>query len=123
MAPAVLDRLTSKKSPFGCTKIKLKQVGAVEDLREHVYKTVSRLLLATHWLPERVQQVKWDIKELDMSTGNGYVQDLISEFRQFSTKVMRNTFIKPVMFSFLSIVRLTYYKALVESRFPQYKLD
>lgn len=32
-------------------------VDAVDDLREHVYKTVAKLLLATPWLSERIAQV------------------------------------------------------------------
>jgi hypothetical protein len=71
-------------------------VEAVQDLREHVYAQVARLLLNVAWLPEAVgdpeaafaglKAGKYDVRELSCEH-NAWAEKLVAEFRQFAAKV------------------------------------
>eukprot|EP00958_Prasinococcus_capsulatus_P021868 scaffold3031_cov393-Prasinococcus_capsulatus_cf.AAC.5 len=61
-------------------------VDAVGDLREHMYKAVTRLLLNVNGYADKVEKVKWERKEMGMEP-SPYVNELLGEFRQFQTKL------------------------------------
>eukprot|EP00899_Mesostigma_viride_P015518 jgi/Mesvir1/23968/Mv10732-RA.3 len=61
-------------------------VDAVGDLVETIYKSVTHLLLQLSWLPDKVANSKWELKELDMNH-NAYVNNLVAEFRAFAAKL------------------------------------
>jgi hypothetical protein len=70
-------------------------VEAVQDLREHVYAQVARLLLNVPWLPEAIgdgdgssflKAGKYDVRELSCEH-NAWAERLVTEFRQFAAKL------------------------------------
>ncbi|KAK3270668.1 hypothetical protein CYMTET_20948, partial [Cymbomonas tetramitiformis] len=68
-------------------------VDVVEDLREHMYKTVARLLLSIDWMEEEIGDSeklgatkKYDRREVGMQHSK-WVDRLLGEFRQFGMKL------------------------------------
>mmetsp|Transcript_10024 Transcript_10024/g.34929 ORF Transcript_10024/g.34929 Transcript_10024/m.34929 type:complete len:981 (+) Transcript_10024:142-3084(+) len=71
-------------------------LGVVEDLREHVYREVVRLLIQFDWVPEaigdsekmteKLSRGKYNIKTLD-TDHNVWVEKLLSDLRQYSAKL------------------------------------
>uniref|UniRef100_A0A7R9TZV9 Uncharacterized protein n=1 Tax=Prasinoderma coloniale TaxID=156133 RepID=A0A7R9TZV9_9VIRI len=61
-------------------------VDAAGDLREHVYKSVSRLLLNSASFAHAVSAARFDAKEVGDSHST-YVDVILNSFRQFATKV------------------------------------
>lgn len=59
---------------------------ATGDLREHVYRTASRLLLNVERLPERIGSTKYDIREIGVQH-NAWVTSLIAEFKSLSARL------------------------------------
>lgn len=61
-------------------------VDVVADLREHVYRTVARLLLNVSGYVDRIGNVRWELKEIG-TEHNGYVDLLLGEFKHFANKL------------------------------------
>ncbi|KAJ7561332.1 hypothetical protein O6H91_03G024200 [Diphasiastrum complanatum] len=64
----------------------LRTVDAVPDLKEHVYKTLARLLLNIGGYVDRVANAKWELKDLGMEH-NGYIDLLLGEYKQYTNKL------------------------------------
>lgn len=61
-------------------------VEVVPDLREHVYRTVARLLLNVGGYVDRISNVRWELKEIG-TEHNGYVDLLLGEYRHFANRL------------------------------------
>lgn len=61
-------------------------VEAVPDLREHVYKTLSRLLMNVGGYADRIANVRWEAREVGVDH-NQYVDQLVGEYRMFAHRV------------------------------------
>lgn len=61
-------------------------VDVAADLREHVYRTVARLLLNVGGYVDRVGNVRWELKEIG-TEHNGYVDLLLGEFKHYANKL------------------------------------
>lgn len=71
-------------------------VDAVEDLREHVYREVARLLVRLEWLPETIgdsdkmsdKLLKGKYNKKDIGTqNNAWVDKLMTEWNQYAAKL------------------------------------
>ena len=61
-------------------------VMAVEDLREHVFHRVAKLLVNLAWVPEEIEKCDWAIKDVGMQQ-HQWVDRLNGQFYQFQLKL------------------------------------
>eukprot|EP00250_Pteridium_aquilinum_P017784 c23783_g2_i2 orf=401-3664(+) len=71
-------------------------VDVAADLREHIYRTVARLLLNVGGYVDRVGNVRWELKELG-TEHNGYVDLLLGEFKHYANKLAHADLPKEVL--------------------------
>ncbi|CAM6053746.1 unnamed protein product [Sphagnum tenellum] len=71
-------------------------VDTVPDLIEHLYKAVARMLLNIGGYVERIANVRWELKDLGMEH-NGYIDVLLGEYKQFSTKLAHGSLDKEML--------------------------
>ena len=61
-------------------------VMAVDDLREHVFQRVAKLLVNLVWVPEEIEKCNWAIKDVGMQQ-HEWVDRLNGQFYQFQLKL------------------------------------
>ncbi|UPR01801.1 hypothetical protein HOP50_08g51230 [Chloropicon primus] len=77
----VPDALTAQLDSF-----QNRTVMAVEDLREHLFHRVAKLLVNLVWVPEEIEKCQWAIKDVGMQQ-HEWVDRLNGQFYQFQLKL------------------------------------
>ncbi|CAM6044118.1 unnamed protein product [Sphagnum compactum] len=73
-----------------------RMVDIVPNLIEHLYKAAARMLLNIGGYIERIANVRWELKDLGMEH-NGYIDVLLGEYKQFSTKLAHGSLDKEML--------------------------